>query len=49
MIGQPAVDDTSQPCHQGRRGSPLWEGYIYSNTKGVFLCILSFAAQQKKV
>jgi len=23
MIGQPAVDDTTQLRHQGRRGSPL--------------------------
>jgi len=28
---------------------PPWNGYIYSNEKGVFLCILSFVAQQKKV
>ncbi|HQG41421.1 MAG TPA: RHS repeat-associated core domain-containing protein [Spirochaetota bacterium] len=28
---------------------PPWNGYIHSNEKGVFLCILSFVAQQKKV
>ncbi|HOR94830.1 MAG TPA: hypothetical protein PLZ38_12725 [Spirochaetota bacterium] len=28
---------------------PPWKGCNYSNGKGVFLCILSFVAQQKKV
>ena len=53
MIGQPAADNhyTTSLSRQARKPvvRPPWNGYIHSNAKGVFLCILSFVAQQKKV
>ena len=52
MIGQPAADNhyTTSLSRQARKPvvRPPWNGYIHSNTKGVFLCNTFFCRQTKE-